>query len=204
MRTLANRLRRLKRGLFPSTRTTESSIFFGLFLLICFLNLSSLVIFSYPVRTTLRFNLRISLTLWLLTIMLYFRKYKIRSTVLPINSPWYLVPFLRVVEAVSILVRPVTLAFRLLANMRAGHILLTLITKISVGWVLGSIFMLLEFIVCMVQAFVLVILIGVYLEERFSHWLFESLVCKTRTIESDNFCIIFVTQNSTRPAYSCF
>jgi ATP synthase subunit 6 len=135
------------------------------------LNLISLVIFRYPVTTTLRFNFIISFILWTTVILLYLVKHKLRATVLPVDSPWYLIPFLRVVEAVRVFVRPVTLSFRLLANIRAGHILLRLITKLVVGWGLGSLFMLLEFIVCLVQSFVLVMLVGVYLEERMSHWL---------------------------------
>jgi F-type H+-transporting ATPase subunit a len=95
---------------------------------------------------------------------------------LPLNTPWYLIPFLRVVEMVRIRVRPVTLCFRLLANISAGHILLALVCKLSFGaWLLGVILSLLELVVAVVQSFVFVMLIRVYLQESFSHCLFSLL-----------------------------
>jgi F0F1-type ATP synthase membrane subunit a len=53
------------------------------------------------------------------------------SYVLPKDTPRYLVAFLGLVELVRIAIRPLTLCFRLLANMRAGHILLSLACKIG-------------------------------------------------------------------------
>lgn len=89
---------------------------------------------------------------------------------LPVNSPWYLIPFLGLVEVVSVVVRPVTLCFRLLANMRAGHILLTLICKMSYRlWLAGRLFGLLELVVSIVQAFVFTMLLIVYIEEALRH-----------------------------------
>jgi len=90
------------------------------------------------------------------------------SCVLPRNSPRYLVFFLRVVECIRILIRPITLCFRLLANIRAGHILLSLVCKIRL-WEIGLPLGLLELIVRAVQAFVFLMLIGVYLEEALTH-----------------------------------
>jgi len=155
--------------LFPLGELT-SKHFRGLFILLATLNLISLVRFSYPVTTTLGFNLRAALSLWFTRIIFLLNKSFSFSVFLPINSPWYLVPFLRVVELVRILVRPITLCFRLLANIRAGHILLALICKISNSlWLLGVLFGLLELIVAIVQSFVFLILIRVYLEEGFRH-----------------------------------
>lgn len=92
------------------------------------------------------------------------------STIVPANSPWYLIAFLRIVEIVRIIVRPITLCFRLLANIRAGHILLALIRKLPINtWILGALFGLLELIVALVQSFVFLMLIRVYYEEAMSH-----------------------------------
>lgn len=140
------------------------------FMVLAILNLLSLIVYNYPVTTTLGFNLSLAISLWLSRILMQVRKIRTVSSLLPSNTPWYLIPFLRLVELVRILVRPITLCFRLLANIRAGHILLTLICKIPLNlWVLGVLFGLLELIVSLVQAFVFLILVGVYLEESFSH-----------------------------------
>ena len=49
------------------------------------------------------------------------------AALLPIGAPAALNPFLVLIETVRIMARPVTLSVRLIANMRAGHIVLTLI-----------------------------------------------------------------------------
>lgn len=155
--------------LFP-LRGIAVLIMVGGFLLLAGLNLISLICYSFPVTTTLRFNLRVALCLWLSSVLFIFLKVFTRGVILPANSPWYLAPFLSVVELISILVRPITLCFRLLANIRAGHVLLTLICKIGFGlWVLGVLFGVLELIVAFVQAFVFIMLTTVYLEEAFRH-----------------------------------
>ena len=46
---------------------------------------------------------------------------------LPLGTPRFLIPFLPIIESLRILVRPITLSIRLAANIRAGHIILTLI-----------------------------------------------------------------------------
>jgi len=141
-----------------------------LFLLLCILNLLSIRCFSYPVTTTLRFNLRLALRLWRVSVLISLVKCVRLSVLIPLNRPWYLVPFLALVEMISIAVRPITLCVRLLANLRAGHILLTLICKLSyITWVIGSLFALLELLVSIVQAYVFVILCRVYIEESFRH-----------------------------------
>lgn len=150
--------------------TLISSLVFYLFSYLGILNLFSLMIFSYPVTTTLSFNLSMAFFLWITRILiLSLKKSNIRSLV-PSNSPWYLSPFLSLIELVRISVRPITLCFRLLANIRAGHILLSLICKIPyLLWLLGSLFGLLELMVSVVQSFVFLILIRVYLRESISH-----------------------------------
>lgn len=159
----------LSDSLFPSVRVTSIYFFLSL-LLLGLLNLISLCVFRYPVTTTLAFNLRIALTLWIATIILLVLKKNWTASFLPNNSPWYLIPFLGLVELVSITVRPITLCFRLLANIRAGHILLSLICKLPFfRWLRGMILGVLELMVAMVQSFVFLILIRVYLEERLSH-----------------------------------
>lgn len=144
-------------------------VLFPLFISLARLNLVSFIIYSYPVTTTLRFNLGAALSCWLGGSFIQLVKHKPIRSLLPLNTPWYLVPFLRVVELIRILVRPITLCFRLLANIVAGHVLLALISKIPLFWRVGRLFGVLEILVAVVQAFVFSMLVRVYLEEAFTH-----------------------------------
>jgi F-type H+-transporting ATPase subunit a len=104
----------------------------------------------------------------------------------PSGLPIYLVPLLFVIEFISFLVRPVTLALRLFGNMIGGHVVLNIFGSFVVslallgmaggvatlGWLgsgvaLGSVVALisLEFIVAFLQAFVFAALTCVYLND---------------------------------------
>lgn len=158
-------------SLFPSTYKIQVFLFWGFFLLVL-MNVISLVGFSYPVTTTCAFNIRLASIIWVRRVIFIFYKAAPFSALIPSGSPNYLAPFLGLVELVRILVRPVTLCFRLLANIRAGHILLALICKLPFNiWLFGSLFRVLEILVCMVQAFVFLILVRVYVEESLRHFL---------------------------------
>lgn len=159
----------IRKSLLPSLGV-DINLFFSFFLVLRIFNLISLIVFSYPVTTTLSFNIRAALILWLMRILFLTQKINWVSSLLPSNSPWYLVPFLSLVEIIRIGVRPITLCFRLLANITAGHILLALICKLPYySWLLGVLFGLLELLVSLVQAFVFLILVRVYLEESLRH-----------------------------------
>lgn len=181
-------LTNLVEGLFPLTGTF-TVFYFSLFLILGLLNLISLVAFSFPVTTTLAFNFRVAFILWFFRILLLVVKTNNVSLLVPRNSPWYLIMFLRLVEIVRIIVRPITLCFRLLANIRAGHILLSLIRKLPINsWLLGTLFGLLELIVALVQAFVFLILVRVYYEEAIRHSLdsFRNITLKKLKILNKN------------------
>ena len=98
----------------------------------------------------------------------------------PSGVPLWLLPLIVLIEFISFLSRPLSLAIRLFANMLAGHIIL----KVFAGFVIsllgaGAIFkgiailpllgivavMLLEFLVAFLQAYVFAILTCIYLND---------------------------------------
>lgn len=92
----------------------------------------------------------------------------------PEGTPYVLMPFIVLIERVSILIRPITLSVRLGANIIAGHLLLALIggvaniTKISsiVGAFVGlTPLLVLESAVAIIQAYVLTVLVTLYIME---------------------------------------
>src|SRR6185312_7863574 len=95
-------------------------------------------------------------------------------------APWYLQILLIPIEIISFFTRPLSLSVRLFANMLAGHILLQVfagfvillgaaggvLSILSVGPLVMIIaFMLLEFLVAGLQAYVFAILTCIYLNE---------------------------------------
>jgi F-type H+-transporting ATPase subunit a len=109
-----------------------------------------------------------------------FGKFVKQSLILP-DVPWWLLPLLIVIEFAQVFVfRPITLALRLFANMFAGHIVLLVFTlggfliagagnwfikPISVvSWALAILITFLEALICLLQAYVFVMLTSSYLQ----------------------------------------
>ena len=88
--------------------------------------------------------------------------------------PTYLAPVIGLIEVVRVLIRPITLALRLRANMMAGHVILALVIRfrvrlsfplrLLVGLVVVGLH-LFELGVCLVQAYVFVLLLRIYFRE---------------------------------------
>lgn len=94
----------------------------------------------------------------------------------PSGAPLGLAPFLVLIETVRILIRPLTLTVRLMANIRAGHIVLGLLANrltVLTGHILilplallNVGYMLFEFFVCVIQAYIFSLLISLYHAEH--------------------------------------
>nr|BBO25460.1 ATP synthase F0 subunit 6 [Pronodularia japanensis] len=93
----------------------------------------------------------------------------------PAGSPSALIPLLVLIESVSVLIRPITLGVRLAANITMGHLMLYVIGEYLVGFLYGASFMggllgsavmwgyvMFEFAVSFLQAYVFVLLVGLY------------------------------------------
>jgi len=122
------------------------------------------------------FTLSLALPLWLGHMVLARVKTPnhIFAHLVPLRTPSFLIPFIIVIEVVSRLIRPMTLAVRLAANMTAGHLLLALLggqgfnfNLIVVRAVIGSLVLLLtlEVAVRIIQAYVFRVLSTLYLNE---------------------------------------
>ena len=86
----------------------------------------------------------------------------------PRGCPPALVPLLVVIETVRRLIRPLTLGVRLMANIRAGHIIMGLLSAIVLGTgVLGFRFSVFystfEVFVACIQAYIFTLLLSMYL-----------------------------------------
>nr|ADM67899.1 ATP synthase F0 subunit 6 [Caligus clemensi] len=151
-------------------------MFMGLFLCIIMMNGLGLFPYIFTSSSHLCISLGLGLPLWLGSQMMcwfYFTNESF-SHLVPEGSPSMLVPLLVLIELVSNMIRPMTLSIRLMANMVAGHLLLTLLggganlnsPMLIIGVMLGlMVMLLLELGVGIIQGYVFMLLSSLYVLE---------------------------------------
>nr|YP_010719260.1 ATP synthase F0 subunit 6 [Parnassius tenedius]WDR47323.1 ATP synthase F0 subunit 6 [Parnassius tenedius]WDV10766.1 ATP synthase F0 subunit 6 [Parnassius tenedius] len=151
-------------------------IFISLFSFILFNNFLGLFPYIFTSTSHLTISLSISLTLWI-SFMLYgwINNYQhMFIHMIPQGTPNILMPFMVLIETISNIIRPGTLAVRLTANMIAGHLLLTLLSSTSSNLSFFLLFILifmqillliLESAVAIIQSYVISILSTLYSSE---------------------------------------
>nr|YP_010341292.1 ATP synthase F0 subunit 6 [Stenamma impar]UNZ99557.1 ATP synthase F0 subunit 6 [Stenamma impar] len=151
-------------------------MFISLLIMIFFNNFLGLFPYIFTASSHMTFCLSLSLTLWLS--MMIFSLFNFfndtMSHLTPQGTPFLLMPFMVIIESISLLIRPFTLAIRLTANMIAGHLLMTLlgssgnsINSLLILFLIMSQIMLLilEISVAAIQAYVFSILSTLYSSE---------------------------------------
>jgi len=92
----------------------------------------------------------------------------------PRGTPYVLMPFMVIIEIISISIRPLTLSVRLAANIIAGHMLIVLVRGplASIGWTISFVILLglillvaLEVAVSIIQSYVFRTLMSLYIIE---------------------------------------
>nr|AXS65774.1 ATP synthase F0 subunit 6 [Curculionoidea sp. 4 KM-2017] len=154
-----------------------STLFFcSLFIFILLNNFLGLFPYIFTSSSHMIFTLSLSLPLWL-TFMLYGWMNKtihMFTHLTPQGAPNILLPFLVIVETISNLIRPGTLAIRLSANMIAGHLLMTLMGNsgqnltiffLNILIISQILLLLLETAVSIIQSYVFSILATLYSSE---------------------------------------
>nr|ALO64373.1 ATP synthase F0 subunit 6 [Lasioglossum leucopus] len=149
-------------------------IFMTIMMLFMILNLLSLMPYIFTPSSHMSINLSLSLPLWV-SFMLYgwlINTNKMFTHLLPMNTPGPLMIFMVLIESISNIIRPWTLAIRLSANMLAGHLLLSLLgsTLESMPYMIlliliQNLLMVLEISVSIIQAYVFAILMLLYFNE---------------------------------------
>lgn len=154
-------------------------ILMSLFFFIALLNISSLFSNTISVTGHLIITFSIAFVIFLSLIIIAFlnNKGKFVKYFIPSGVPLILKVFLIIIEILSFLIRPFSLSIRLFANMLAGHTLMNIFgsfasyisNKFSIFFVLPFFFclliILLEFGVAIIQAYVFIILITIYIND---------------------------------------
>nr|YP_006575956.1 ATP synthase F0 subunit 6 [Aporia crataegi]AER26668.1 ATP synthase F0 subunit 6 [Aporia crataegi]AXU98815.1 ATP synthase F0 subunit 6 [Aporia crataegi]QWT29599.1 ATP synthase F0 subunit 6 [Aporia crataegi] len=151
-------------------------IFISLFSYILFNNFLGLFPYIFTSTSHLTISLTLSISFWL-SFMLFGwinNSKHMFIHMIPQGTPTILMPFMVLIETISNLIRPGTLAIRLTANMIAGHLLLTLLSSSSnmmgtfllIFLILAQIMLLmLESAVAIIQSYVITILSTLYSSE---------------------------------------
>nr|YP_009114553.1 ATP synthase F0 subunit 6 [Homologenus malayensis]AIB52332.1 ATP synthase F0 subunit 6 [Homologenus malayensis] len=154
----------------------STMIFISLFSLIVFNNFLGLLPYVFTSSSHLTMTLSLSLPLWF-ALMIYGwlnHSNHMFAHLVPQGTPPALMPFMVLIETISNIIRPGTLAVRLAANMIAGHLLLTLLssTAPSLGLSILSILitsqillLMLESAVAIIQSYVFAVLSTLYTSE---------------------------------------
>lgn len=155
----------------PLTLTITS-----IFYVVVGLNLIGLFPYTFRSSSHLLFTLTLGLPIWLILIISRATKSPSATIahLLPEGAPTWLNPFLVLIESSSIIVRPITLSFRLAANIRAGHIVLSLVgIYAAAAWfnrffsliilMLTTIgYIIFEVAICIIQAYIFYLLLTLY------------------------------------------
>ncbi len=164
----------------PAARVKWGAFITALFLFIFFANLLGMV--PYPAffkaaTSSLSVTLAMSLMVFVLSIAAGVRVFGpagFARKFLPHGVPWWIAPFVALIEIISWLLRPFSLAVRLFANMFVGHALVfTFIgMEVATAWFLkpfplaGAVAMSgFEIFVCFIQAFIFAMLACIYIRE---------------------------------------
>lgn len=151
-------------------------IFISMFSFVLFNNFLGLFPYIFTSTSHLTLSLSISLPLWLSFIFYGWinNSQHIFAHIIPQGTPGILIPFIVLIETISNIIRPGTLAVRLTANIIAGHLLITLlrgtgprIASYLIGFLIliQILLIILESAVAVIQSYVISILRNLYARE---------------------------------------
>ena len=161
--------------LMTNKNNTSIKIIISIFLIIFFINISSLFPYNFTITSQAAYNFPIATTMWIRFLILGWSKKtkNIIAHLLPTGTPTFLIPIIILIELISQIIRPITLSVRLTANIVAGHLLLSLLRSLCVSNKILFISLLpvslilsfLEICVSIIQAYVFITLLILYSTE---------------------------------------
>uniref|UniRef100_UPI0030DE729F ATP synthase F0 subunit 6 n=1 Tax=Cosmolaelaps hrdyi TaxID=3126097 RepID=UPI0030DE729F len=159
-----------------SKNNSKSFIFFmSLFFYIFLNNFLGLFPYTFTASSHISFSLSIALPFWLTFMIFGWINFSnaMFSHLVPMGTPFILTSFMVLIETISNIIRPLTLAVRLTANMIAGHLLLCLLSNISekiyfyyfITFPILIALLILELAVALIQSYVFITLLTLYFNE---------------------------------------
>nr|AVJ52319.1 ATP synthase F0 subunit 6 [Eurygaster testudinaria] len=148
----------------------------ALFMFILTNNAMGLLPYVFTSSSHLVFTMTLALPLWLSIMLFGWIKHTnhMFTHLVPMGTPAVLMPFMVLIETISNLIRPGSLAVRLTANMIAGHLLMSLLGNNSINasniilifiMSVQMMLMMFETAVAIIQAYVFSVLSTLYTSE---------------------------------------
>jgi F-type H+-transporting ATPase subunit a len=152
---------------------------FSIFMFILFSNAFGVIPYTFTITSHISITFAVAMIIFILMVILGFKRKGFVGyfqSFIPSGVPVFIAPLIFIIEFITYLIRPFTLALRLAANMIAGHTML----KVIAGFVGGmgafgvvpilfiSILTGFEFFVAGLQAYIFSMLTCIYLNEALS------------------------------------
>jgi len=164
----------------PTSFQGSSFIFIALFAFIVINNFLGLFPYIFTASRHITLTLTLALPLWLRFILFGWinKTNHIFAHLVPQSTPSALIPFIVLIESIRNVIRPITLSVRLIANIVAGHLLITLLgnqTAVASNIILFTLIitqillLTLESAVAIIQSYVFAVLTTLYSREITSH-----------------------------------
>lgn len=160
----------------PNKSLGRAILFISLLSIIIFNNFLGLFPYIFTRSSHLIFSIALSLPLWFSFIIYGWLNFynHILAHLVPQRTPNALISFIVIIETISNLIRPLTLAVRLSANIIAGHLLITLLGNQTSNAYFITLYILiatqiilltLESAVAIIQSYVFAVLSSLYSNE---------------------------------------
>lgn len=149
----------------------SSIIFFRIIFLLIYINFFSVFSYNFPFSSQVRIMFFFSLGIWLRIIIFSFINSLNKSLYhfIPEGTPIPLTFLLFLIELISNLIRPITLIVRLVANILAGHLLISLLSRLVFRFILAYPFYiilnLVEIFVALIQSYIFATILVLYFSE---------------------------------------
>lgn len=164
----------------PSSYLGSTLIFIALLIFIVINNFLGLFPYIFTASSHITLTLTLALPLWLTFILFGWlnKTNHIFAHLVPQSTPTALIPFMVLIESIRNVIRPITLSVRLMANIVAGHLLITLLgnqTAVASNLILAILIftqillLTLESAVALIQSYVFAVLTTLYSREITSH-----------------------------------
>lgn len=156
-----------------------SNLLLSVFYIILVINLLGLLPGTFRLSSHFLFSISLGVPLWFALLLIRFRKFPVTKLGQYIGTgiPSVLGPPIGACEIIRTIIRPLALGLRLAANILAGHVITSLVANCLVYvFLTGSVRMfifgaisfglfLFEGAVCIIQAYVFILLLRVYIQE---------------------------------------
>nr|WOW99156.1 ATP synthase F0 subunit 6 [Tropiduchidae sp. 2 WQW-2023a] len=143
------------------------------FIIILTNNFMGLLPYNFTSPSHISWTMSLAIPMWMSIIIYSWMKFTniMFAHLLPSGTPKMIMPMMIIIETTGIIIRPISLSVRLMANMIAGHLLMTLtgsnnsIEIISLTMPIQMILMTFESAISIIQAYVFATLINLYSSE---------------------------------------